>query len=206
MTGVDRPRGVHYTSAPCVLDTTSHLRGRPASRSSSNLGWKDAVRYGASLEAAWGKSGNSRRKHELRGDYPSEGHTCPGGTDSSWRCRTTHLDRPMLAPQRPHWGRFGSRTLSRRQNSSSKSAQSGYCSKMRFAAGSQAKSENATMRPSALPHHEGGRRLISLGDRTKQSGATKFMIFASPGNRFLNSKNGHKLALTSFASFAEHAN
>ena len=38
-----RPRGVHYTSAPCVLDTSSHLRGRPASRSSSNLGWKDFV-------------------------------------------------------------------------------------------------------------------------------------------------------------------
>ena len=145
MTGVDRPRGVHYTSAPCVLDTTSHLRGRPASRSSSNLGWKDAVRYGASLEAAWEKSGNSRRKHELRGDYPSEGHTCPGGTDSSWRCarryrRTTHLDGPMLAPQRRHWGRFGSRTLSPQQPSSSKSAPPGYSTKIRVAACSEAES------------------------------------------------------------------
>ena len=49
--------------------------------------------------------------YELRGDYPSEGHTCPGGTDHSWRCarryrRTTHLDGPMLAPQRRHWGGF----------------------------------------------------------------------------------------------------
>ena len=40
MNGADRPRMVHYTSAKRVLDTTSHLRGRPASRCSSNLGWK----------------------------------------------------------------------------------------------------------------------------------------------------------------------
>ena len=51
--GVDRPRVVHYTSALCVLDTTSYLRGRPASRSSSNLDWKDIARYRAFLEAAW---------------------------------------------------------------------------------------------------------------------------------------------------------
>ena len=30
---------LHHTSAPCVLDTTSQPRGRPASRCSSYLGW-----------------------------------------------------------------------------------------------------------------------------------------------------------------------
>ena len=53
MNGADRPRMVHYTSAKRVLDTTSHLRGRPASCSSSYLGWKDVVRHDTSLEAAW---------------------------------------------------------------------------------------------------------------------------------------------------------
>ena len=53
---------LHDTSARCVLGTTSHLRGRPASRSSRYLGWKQFVAVVEVLVSVRAKSGFSRRK------------------------------------------------------------------------------------------------------------------------------------------------
>ena len=60
---------MHRASARSVrLDTTSHLlRGRPASRCSSNLGWKQFVSVVAKLVSVRAKSGFSRRKVRNKG-------------------------------------------------------------------------------------------------------------------------------------------
>ena len=76
---------LHRTSARCVLDTTSHLRGRPASRSSSHLGWKQFVAVVEQLVYVRAKSEFSRRK--VRNE---------GGTTIGRRCLTLR-DRGLMA-------------------------------------------------------------------------------------------------------------
>ena len=76
---------LHRTSARCVLNTTSHLRGRPASRSSRYLGWKQFVAVVEQLVYVRAKSEFSRRKVRNK-----------GGTTIGRRCLTLR-DRGFMA-------------------------------------------------------------------------------------------------------------
>ena len=82
-----------------MLDTTSHLRGRPASRSSRYLGWKQFVAVVEQLVYVGAKSGFSRRKVQNKGGT-TIGRRCLTLGDPGFMAGRGRVSRCSL-PQRP---------------------------------------------------------------------------------------------------------